>query len=67
MRNCANCGISVELKPLQRINPIGENGIFWCEPCIEKEEPELYKNIQEDKNDVEKVLEEIFYGNPNLN
>jgi hypothetical protein len=59
---CNKCGISVMVRPLQRVNPIGENGIFWCEPCIEKNEPELFKNIQEDKTDVEKELENIIYN-----
>lgn len=49
------------VRPLQRVNSLGEDGIFWCEPCIGKHEPELLKNIQEDKTDAEKVLEDIFY------
>ena len=60
---CMNCGVSVFNKPLQRVNPKGEDGIFWCEPCIAKEEPELARNIDEDKSQIEKDLEEICYQN----
>ncbi len=56
-----NCGASVFERPLQRVNPKGEAGIWWCEPCIAKEEPELARNIAEDKTQVEKDLEEICY------
>lgn len=60
--DCANCGTSVFNRPLQRVNPKGEDGIWWCEPCIEKEEPELARNIKEDKSQVEKDLEKICYA-----
>lgn len=33
---------------LLRVNPLGENGIFWCENCTKINEPELYKNEMED-------------------
>lgn len=59
--NCAKCGISVEQRPLLRINETGVTGIFWCEPCIESNEQELYFNLLEDKSDVEKTLDSIFY------
>jgi hypothetical protein len=45
------------------MNPIGEIGIFWCEKCCEKHEPELYKNEMEDKPQIVKDLEEICYSN----
>ena len=60
---CAHCGASVFSRPLQRTNPKGEDGIWWCMPCIEEVEPELHKNIQEDKSQVEKDLEKICYNN----
>lgn len=49
------------LIPFQRINPKGEIAIFWCEKCIAKNEPELYKNNIEDEGDVAKVLKKILY------
>ena len=58
---CKKCNISVFKRPLQRVNPIGEDGIWWCEPCLEEHEPELYNNTMEDKNDVEKDLIDMFY------
>jgi len=48
-------------KSLVRVNKKGVDGIWWCEPCLQKHEPELYKNEKEDESDVEKVLKEIFY------
>lgn len=62
MQNCNKCNVSVFERPLQRVNSKGEDGIFWCEPCIKNEEPELYRNMQEDKTDLEKDLEDICYG-----
>lgn len=44
-----------------RVNPIGVDGIWWCEDCVKKHEPELYKNQKEDETPVEKVLKEICY------
>lgn len=61
MDKCNNCGVSVFKKPLSRVNPKGEKGIFWCDDCIKKNEPELYKNIKEDESDIEKDLKKIFY------
>lgn len=60
--NCKNCGVSVYEKPLNRINPIGEIGIWWCENCISKNEPELYKNLKADESKIERDLKEICYG-----
>ncbi|QEE49663.1 hypothetical protein FUA48_08715 [Flavobacterium alkalisoli] len=59
---CEKCGVSVFDRPLQRINEPGVNGIFWCEPCIKENEPELYNNLMEDVTPVEKELKDIFYN-----
>jgi hypothetical protein len=59
---CAKCGCSVFDIPFMRINPIGEIGIFWCEDCVAKHEPELYKNNIEDEGQVVKDLKTIFYN-----
>jgi hypothetical protein len=61
--NCAKCGASVFDRMLDRVNPIGEDGIFWCMPCIKAHEPELAKNIKEDRGPVVQDLEKIFYPN----
>lgn len=58
---CQICNCSVMDKPLIRVNEKGIDGIWWCEPCLQKHEPELYKNEKADECDVEKVLKEIFY------
>lgn len=60
--NCARCKKSVFSAPLQRVNELGIDGIWWCESCIRNHEPELYKNIQEDKNQIEKDLENDLYN-----
>jgi len=59
---CAKCGISVFIKPLKRVNSKGEIGIWWCEDCLKKFEPELYKNEMEDESQVIKDLKNICYG-----
>lgn len=59
---CNKCGISVMIRPLERVNEPGEIGIFWCMPCIEKHEPELAANIKEDQTEAEKDLKTILYG-----
>lgn len=47
--NCKKCGVSVFDKPLSRTNKKGEDDAGWmCESCINKYEPELYKNLKED-------------------
>ena len=58
---CDNCGKSVLIERQERINSIGEIGIFWCMSCIKKNEPELYKNIIEDRTELDNILEEICY------
>lgn len=62
---CAKCGISVFKRPLKRINPKGELGIWWCEVCLLKYEPELYKNEIADETPIEKTLKSICYGKKN--
>ena len=57
---CANCGCHVSKRPLQRVNETGVDGIWWCEPCIAKNEPELYRNIMEDETQLERDLKEIL-------
>jgi hypothetical protein len=59
---CAKCDCSVFKRPFKRVNPKGEKGIWWCEVCLLKNEPELYKNEMEDESPVEKTLKEICYG-----
>jgi len=58
---CMNCGASVFDVPLMRVNEKGVDGVFWCEPCVEKNEPELYKNEKEDETQAEKDLKIICY------
>lgn len=50
-------------QPFMRMNAFGEIGIFWCEPCAKKHEPELYANEKEDETPVEKDLKSMFYPN----
>ena len=59
--NCKLCGVSVHEVPLQRVNEKGVEGIWWCEPCLKNNEPELYNNIMEEETQVEKDLKEICY------
>ena len=58
---CENCGVSVFECHLVRINELGVPGIFWCESCLKKNEPELYLNTKEDQSDLERNAGEIFY------
>ena len=57
---CQKCNCSVMDRPLQRVNEKGVDGIWWCEPCLETHEPELYKNTMEDESQVEKDLKDIL-------
>lgn len=59
---CAKCFISVLIKPLLRVNPIGEKGIFWCNDCLKKHEPELSDNLREDETPIIKALKQILYN-----
>lgn len=43
-------------RPLKRVNEKGVNGVWWCMPCIEKHEPELFRNIKEDESEFIKTL-----------
>jgi hypothetical protein len=47
--------------PLQRVNQKGEIGIWWCDNCVKKYEPELFKNNEENVTPVEALLK----GNTN--
>lgn len=56
---CASC--KIQGKVLYRVNEIGIDGIFWCDECIKKKEPELHKNIMEDpETDIIKDIAEII-------
>jgi len=60
---CAKCSVSVFTKPLTRVNPQGEIGIFWCWACLKEHEPELYKNQKRDTTEVEKIcIDECYNG-----
>ena len=60
--NCVKCGVSVFKSPLKRVNSIGEDAIWWCEPCLRVYEPELYRNLKEDETNVEKTLKSFNYS-----
>lgn len=64
---CPKCGSFVQDYPFMRVNEKGIKGIFWCEPCVQKYEPELYKNEIEDGGEVMKDLKNIFYKQTNNN
>jgi len=59
--NCKKCNVSVFKEPLQRVNPKGEAGIFWCWNCIRKHEPELYRNLKEEETQLDRDLKGLFY------
>jgi hypothetical protein len=61
MLYCPKCNCTVGERPFVRVNPLGEKGIFWCESCCSKYEPELYKNHKEEESEVEKTLKKMFY------
>jgi len=58
---CQYCGVSVFNKPLKRISEIGKDAKWACESCLRRHEPELYKNIMEEENGVEKTLKKGLY------
>jgi uncharacterized protein with PIN domain len=59
---CPKCGASVMDVPFQRVKPKGDSvEPFWCENCVKKYYPELYKNNIEDEWIVVKDLKKIFY------
>jgi len=46
---CIKCGCSCAERMLHRTKPKGQMNAGWmCLPCIEKDEPELAKNIKQD-------------------
>lgn len=56
---CPKCKTNtVFTHPFVRMDEPGPKakGIFWCEPCAKKHEPELYKNQKEDECEVVKLL-----------
>lgn len=65
MLKCPRCNTNTtDTHPFIRMDKPGPKavGIFWCEPCAEKSEPELYRNQKEDEGDVEKLLKKWSYG-----
>ena len=36
-------------------------GIFWCEPCAQKHEPELFQNQKEDEGELLTTLKKWAY------
>ncbi len=56
---CDRCKVS-NGQPLQRVNEIGVDGIWWCEYCLKTNEPELFNNIMEDETQVEKDLKDVL-------
>lgn len=58
---CNKCECSVFVKPLTRVNEMGIDGIFWCDDCVKKYEPELYKNLKEEEPIILKDLINIMY------
>lgn len=57
--NCCKCNTSCFEVVLHRVNPTGEEGVFWCLKCIEENEPELFQNIIKDDKvvfDIEKAI-----------
>lgn len=59
--NCMKCNVSVNERPLIRMNEKGVAGIWWCETCAEEYEPELYNNLMEEESLVEKDLKKLCY------
>jgi hypothetical protein len=49
-------------RPLIRVNEKGVNGIWWCEPCLAKKEPELLRNHQEEDGGFTNQLDNILNG-----
>lgn len=46
---CVICGVSVQKTILHRTNPKGQINAGWtCIKCIERDEPELAKNIKQE-------------------
>ena len=56
---CPKCNKAKTI-PFYRINPKGEIGKFWCQDCLEKFEPELYKNEKEDVGIILDTIEDVF-------
>lgn len=43
--NCISCNVNVNEKPLFRVNPKGEKGIWKCEDCIDNKIDSAVKDI----------------------
>jgi len=57
--NCNKCKQSIFDVPdliLERVNETGVEAIWWCHNCLKEHEPELYKNIMNDKTQAEKGI-----------
>jgi hypothetical protein len=55
MSSCIICGASVFDTPLHRTKPTEQpDGGWMCEPCLAKNEPDLYASLKED-GDIEAV------------
>lgn len=58
---CCNCGVSIQGRILHRTKSKGQLDAGWmCEPCIQKTEPELYDNIQEENTGIINDLKDIL-------
>lgn len=63
---CPKCNTNTIVShPFIRMNRKGETGIFWCEPCAKRNEPELFNNQIEDEGEVVKFLKNEAYPRPN--
>jgi len=64
MMTCPKCKKNTtNTHPFLRVDEPGPRakGIFWCESCVKKHEPELAKNQIEDEGEVEKLLKKWSY------
>lgn len=57
-KECESCHCSGVT--LERVNDKGAKGIFWCMGCIELHEPELAKNIKNDKTELDQDIDDIL-------
>lgn len=61
---CPKCNKNtIKTHPFIRMDKPGPKakGVFWCEPCAKKYEPELAKNQIEDEGEVVKILKIMSY------
>lgn len=59
---CKKCDIGISETPdvFYPVTPKGQDRIWWCESCIKRFEPELAKNIEEEKTTIERDLPSIL-------